>query len=131
VYDAPSVSSSPTVVFAGGSLTSTSAVVSTVYVSSNWGANWTLITSTPGWGARSGHQLVSDTDNYLYIVGGTVSQTVAFTDLWVSFNKGSTWSIVAVPGNSVSYFFYGQMIYIMQNIFILSSIVRYVKPFET
>jgi len=66
------------------------------------GANWELLTDSPGWKGRSGPRLVSFNDK-LFIIAGEVGFTTStqLADVWSSADDGKTWSLVqATPSYS-------------------------------
>ena len=74
---------------------------STVWTSTSGGVNWTMASTAP-WavnaevGNRKGMAMAVDASNNVFITGGNT----ATADLWVSADKGVTWSLVSVSAGS-------------------------------
>ena len=73
--------------------------VNDVWVSSDDGVTWAVVTLNAPWPARWGHSGVATSDGVLVVLGGV--QTVrglegSLSDVWSSFDGGLTWSSCAV-----------------------------------
>jgi uncharacterized repeat protein (TIGR01451 family) len=64
-----------------------------VWRSTDKGATWTLVNSSPGWSARRGHTSVVLPDGSIVLMGGREAGSF-FNDVWRSTDKGSTWVLV-------------------------------------
>ena len=60
--------------------------------STDKGVTWTLINASSGWSARGGETLVSLQDGTLLLTGGIISDEVQVNDVWISTDKGYTWT---------------------------------------
>ena len=74
---------------------------STVWSSSTGGTSWTQVSTAP-WainvevGSRMGMAMAVDADNHVYLTGGST----ATADLWLSPDKGVTWSQIPISGST-------------------------------
>ena len=68
---------------------------SDVWSSSNGGVSWSLRASSPTWSGRASHTLMIDSNNNLYVFGGTPDRgATQLSDLYFSSNGGAQWVLV-------------------------------------
>ena len=67
--------------------------VSKVYSSSN-GKDFSLVTSSPGWSARTFPQIMY-ASGVLYVIGGVGTDGNDIADVWASTDEGATWTNVS------------------------------------
>ncbi len=67
--------------------------------STDYGATWSLVNSSPGWTARYGHISVVMADGSIIMIGGYGGDYPYFkNDVWKSADDGSTWTLVTAGG---------------------------------
>ena len=74
-----------------------------VWVSSDEGVSWAVVTLSALWPARWGHSGVATSDGVLVVLGGVQTVGGAFStlsDVWTSFDGGLSWSSCNVQASS-------------------------------
>lgn len=71
-----------------------------VWRSTNKGVDWTVLTSSAPWSARSAHTSVVDAYGNMFVMGGSNNGTNMFyNDVWVSLDSGRTWNILTTAAS--------------------------------
>jgi hypothetical protein len=92
----PAGAAAPLLVLTGGG--NMTGEVSEVWTSAD-GVEWVLLTSSPGWSARTAHATVA-VGGLLFVFAGMHNDTVsqlALDDAWSSADGGATWSQMGTP----------------------------------
>ena len=63
-----------------------------VWISSDKGANWTQQTAAAGWAARTNLSCTVLSDDSIIIAGGLIGPSQLASDVWISSDKGVTWT---------------------------------------
>ena len=65
-----------------------------VWKSVNYGVTWTQVVSSAEFGSRSGHCVLIDSNDYIYLIAGYPGNAVYYAskDVWKSTNGGVSWT---------------------------------------
>ena len=80
------------IVLTGGYSSTTPYFNNDVWRSTDYGATWAQITTSPGWVGRYKHSCVVMPDGSIVLMGGQNIYGVSNNDVWRSKNNGTTWT---------------------------------------
>ena len=88
---------SETVITVGGQSTTTNLALNDVWLTTSYGASWTLAASAAAFSPRASPNVAVASNGAIVLHGGHVSfngTTTWLSDMWVSVNQGSLWYLV-------------------------------------
>ena len=88
------------ILLSGGSDLDQTHFYNQVYLSTNLGSTWTIITTSPIWSARSQHKMLFDKEGIIYVAFGTSADpNELLNDVYHSLDGGYTYSLLENIGS--------------------------------
>ena len=83
----------------GGYNAATTSRLNDVWVSSNGGSQWTLVTARAAWAARGSHRVVFTNAGAMLLMGGSMggNGVNSLNDIWLSVNGGTRFTACRLP----------------------------------